>query len=204
MSQNVPVPDFSADDDDDAESSIGHRMRLRRKLRNLSLREVAGQSGLSIGQLSQIERGLSAPSLRSIRAICAALDMPVGWLFDDAGAALGPGADIVVRAAGRRTLDLGAKGMVKALLTPDSCPGIQMMEIVIRPGGSSGERPYNQVNGAKCGLVTEGALGLALDDAEYRLEEGDSFAFDATRWHRFWCDGDTACRVIWVTAPAFY
>lgn len=87
---------------------------------------------------------------------------------------------------------VGAKGMFKAILTSDTCPGIQMMEIVIRPGGSSGERPYNQTSGAKCGLVTEGILGLELDGTEYRLEAGDSFAFDATRWHRFWCAGRPA------------
>ncbi|MDD5324344.1 MAG: helix-turn-helix transcriptional regulator [Polaromonas sp.] len=31
--------------------------------------------------LSQIERGLSSPSLKSLTQICAALGIPLSWLF---------------------------------------------------------------------------------------------------------------------------
>jgi len=183
---------------------IGHRLRLRRKVRGLSLQAVAGRSGVSIGQLSQIERGISAPSPRALQAVCAALDMPVGWLFDSDGADDPADAGLIVRAGKRRVLDLGAKGMAKELLTPDAVPGIQMMRIVIRPGGASGDTPYNQGEGAKCGMVLRGLLGLELEGRRYELHAGDSFAFDATAWHRFWCAGAEDCEVIWVVTPAVY
>lgn len=183
---------------------FGRRLRLRRKVRGLSLQEVAAKSGVSIGQLSQIERGLSAPSLKSLGAVCAALDMPMGWLFDrPAGTPLAE-ADTIVRAGCRRFLDLGHKGMTKELLTPDAVPGIQMMRIVIRPGGSSGDEPYNNETGSKCGLVATGTLGLEVDGRRFRIERGDSFAFAARSMIRFWCEGDTPCEVIWVVTPAVY
>lgn len=184
-------------------SGVGHRLRLRRKVRRLSLQDVAERSGLSIGLVSQIERGLSTASLRSLNLICRALDMPMRWLFEcEAEAANDTG--VVVRASARRYMDLGSKGMAKELMSPDSIADIQMMRIVIQPGGSSGDSPYNHPTGAKCGTVLAGQLGLAVDGQEYQLGPGDSFAFKAISQHRFWCVGNAPCEVIWVVTPAVY
>lgn len=180
------------------------RLRLRRKVRGLSLQEVADRADVSIGLLSQIERGLTMPSVKSLKAICAALDMPVSWLFETPGEERQADADIVVRRDRRRVLDLGAKGMLKELLTPDSSTGIQMMHLVIRPGGSTGDSPYNHPQGAKCGTVLAGVLGLEIDGRVLKLGQGDSFAFEATRMIRFWAEGDEECHVIWVVSPAVY
>ncbi len=203
MNSNAPA---SSDDGIDQSGSGGHeiggRLRLRRKVRGLSLKDVAQRADVSIGLLSQIERGLTMPSVRSLGAICSALEMPVGWLFDSPDSA--DQSAIVVRHHQRRVLDLGSKGMVKELMTPDSCGGIQMMRLVIRPGGSTGETPYNHPLGAKCGTVLAGVLGLEVDGEVFRLAVGDSFAFDANRMIRFWCDGDQTTEALWVVTPAVY
>lgn len=183
-------------------NDIGSRIRRRRKVRGLSLKEVAERAEVSIGLVSQIERGLTMPSVRSLGAICGALEMPVGWLFDhpaplDAG-------QVLVRRHQRRVLDLGAKGMVKELMTPDSSTGIQMMRLIIRPGGSTGEAPYNHPVGAKCGTVLAGTLALEIDGEVHMVGAGDSFAFEAVRMIRFWCEGTEPAEVLWVVTPAVY
>lgn len=182
--------------------SLGARLRRRRKVRGLSLKEVARRAEVSTGLISQVERGLTMPSVRSLGAICGALEMPVGWLFDTADA--DETDDLVVRRHQRRVLDLGAKGMIKELMTPDSCTGIQMMRLVIRPGGSTGETPYNHPSGAKCGTVLSGQLMLEVDGDTRRLNAGDSFAFEATRMIRFWCEDSEAAEVLWIVTPAVY
>jgi len=190
--------------EDGAAAGIGLKLRLRRKVRGLSLREIAERSGLSIGLVSQIERGLTTPSLRSLKQICAALDMPMRWLFDTPDGAVAGENDVVVRANQRRHLDFGSKGMSKELMSPDSVPGIQMMRIVLQPGGSSGESPYNNPSGAKCGTVLAGEFGLEVDGQRHHLVTNDSFAFHATAQHRFWCIGDQPCEVLWIVSPAVY
>lgn len=182
--------------------SLGARLRRRRKVRGLSLKEVARRAEVSTGLISQVERGLTMPSVRSLGAICGALEMPVGWLFDTSDADDTDG--LVVRRPQRRVLDLGAKGMIKELMTPDSCTGIQMMRLVIRPGGSTGETPYNHPSGAKCGTVLCGQLMLEVDGDTRRLNTGDSFAFEATRMIRFWCEDSEAAEVLWIVTPAVY
>lgn len=185
----------------EAGTQIGRQLRERRKVRDLSLKDVAARAQVSVGLLSQVERGLSMPSVRSLGAICAALEMPVSWLFDRN---TDNPAHIVVRRHQRRTLDLGAKGLIKELMTPDSCSGIQMMRLLIRPGGSSGDTPYNHPSGSKCGTVLSGTLALEVNGVVNEIEPGDSFAFDAQEMIRFWAVGPNDADVLWVVTPAVY
>lgn len=188
----------------DAGADLGHRLRLRRKVRNMSLQEVADRAEISIGLLSQIERGLTTPSVRSLSAICRALEMPVGWLFDGTGPEDEADRGLIVRRHRRRTLDFGSRGMVKELMTPDECTGIQMMRMIFRPGGSSGEAPFFQAGGTRCGTVLSGVLGLEVDGREFTLEAGDSYAFEATRPMRCWCIGNEETVVLSIITPAVY
>lgn len=185
----------------DSTAAIGKKIRLRRRIRNRSLADVAEAAGLSIGLLSQIERGTSGASIRSLQLICQALNMPIGWVFDGEET---EHSDVIVTQASRRRLDFNANGMMKELLSSDSVPGIQLMRIVIQPGGNSGPEPYNAEKGAKSGLVLSGTLGLEVDKVEYTAATGDSFAFDATKMHRFWCVGTTPTELIWAVTPALY
>ncbi len=62
---------------------VGQQVRDLRKARRLSLKELSRVSGLSIGLLSQIERGTSSPSLRSLQALSKAFGVPAVWFFND-------------------------------------------------------------------------------------------------------------------------
>lgn len=181
-------------------SLIGEKLRLRRKQKRLSIKQVSEKSGISIGMLSLVERGRSMPSVRSMRAICDALEMPVRWLFENDFIDGAYEDDIVVRAGARRSINYDSHKLHKELLTPDTQADIQMLRFVLQPGSDSGE-PYKDAPGGKCGLVLRGRLGLELGGRSFIIEVGDSFAFDATQSVRFWCIGAEECEVIWVVAP---
>lgn len=201
MSQTDAVIQDLASRQADQATQIGERLRLRRKLRGLSLKQVAEGAGLSVGMLSQVERGLTVPSVKSMRAICAALDMPVIWLFEGTSDRPEEDSDIVVRQNARRDLHYNSGALRKEILTPDTQPQIQMLRFVMEPGADSGE-PYSNAEGGKCGLVIRGALGLELDGRKLVIRQGDSFAFPSQVMVRFWTIGDQTCEVIWVVAPA--
>jgi FixJ family two-component response regulator len=54
---------------------LGHRLKLLRVERNWSLKDLAGMTGVSVSQLSSIERGTHLPSMESMLALCQALDV---------------------------------------------------------------------------------------------------------------------------------
>lgn len=65
--------------------AFGSFLRAQRELANLSLREMARRTNVSNAYLSQIERGLHAPSVRVLRSIARALDLSTEVILAQAG-----------------------------------------------------------------------------------------------------------------------
>jgi len=65
--------------------ALGEVIRTQRKLAKLSLRELAQLSDLSNAYLSQLERGLHEPSIRVVKSLAAAFDLPAEVLLERAG-----------------------------------------------------------------------------------------------------------------------
>ena len=60
---------------------VGRRIRELRRARNFSLETVVARTDLSIGFVSQIERGLSSPSLRVLATLADVLGVGIAALF---------------------------------------------------------------------------------------------------------------------------
>ena len=60
---------------------LGQQIRALRRAQKLSLAQLAERSDLSIGNLSQIERGVRSPSVRSLQRLSECLKVPIADLF---------------------------------------------------------------------------------------------------------------------------
>ena len=90
--------------------ALGQVIRTQRQLAKLSLRELAALTDVSNAYLSQIERGMHQPSVRVLRAIAEALDVPPDSLLREAGlldpepeSADAPSTEAAIRADSRLT-----------------------------------------------------------------------------------------------------
>jgi len=61
---------------------LGTRLRAQRKVRTLTLRQLANKTGLSVSLISQIELGKSAASVATLRKLTTALGVTLSTLFD--------------------------------------------------------------------------------------------------------------------------
>jgi transcriptional regulator with XRE-family HTH domain len=180
---------------------LGQRLRLLRRERKLSVQTLAEAAALSVGMISQIERGLSTPSLRSLRLLGIALGVPISWFFADPDHSTPSGSPYVVRRGDRRLLRLTSTGVMKELLSPDTEGRLmEMYELTIEAGGSSGVDFYNH-EGEKAGVVVAGSLRLWLRDDLFTLDEGDSFQFPSPVPHRFDNPGRHLARILWINSP---
>jgi transcriptional regulator with XRE-family HTH domain len=69
----------------DSPSSLGEFIRRQRELSKMSMREFARLAGISNPYLSQIERGLRAPSEQVVNAIAETLKVSADNLYEEAG-----------------------------------------------------------------------------------------------------------------------
>jgi XRE family transcriptional regulator, stress-response regulator len=64
---------------------IGDVLRRARTSQGRTLREVSDSARVSLGYLSEVERGRKEPSSELLNAICDALDVPLSSVLTDAG-----------------------------------------------------------------------------------------------------------------------
>jgi transcriptional regulator with XRE-family HTH domain len=192
-----------AGSDSAADLWLGHQVRALRKAQKLSLAQLAERSDLSIGNLSQIERGVRSPSVRSLQRLSECLKVPIADLFQPRS--LPPAAEFgtIMRRKARPRLNLSKSGCHKELLTPVIPGTLQLLLVTLDPGGSSGEEYYTH-KGEEAGVVLAGAMKLWIEDQAYILKEGDSFRFKSTRRHRFESASTQTTRVIWAMTPPIY
>jgi transcriptional regulator with XRE-family HTH domain len=165
--------------------AVGMRLRDLRRKANLSLETVASRSGLSVGFLSQIERGLSSPSLRVLATLADIFGVGIAALFGNQANDGGSPHGVIIRATERAELKLWRSGISKQLLNPAGSDGkLNLFLVYMEPGGSTGDELYTH-DGEEAGLVLEGEMILTVDAETWRLKTGDSFRFASRRPHRF-------------------
>ena len=179
--------------------AVGRRIRDLRRVRQFSLETVAARTNLSIGFLSQIERGLSSPSLRVLATLADVLGVGIAALFGASPSADGTSDQVVTRGLQRPELKLWRTGVSKQLLSPASADNkLNLFLVHLEPGGSTGDELYTH-DGEEAGLVLDGEMMLTVDSETWSLKTGDSFRFASRRPHRFSNPAqDAKAVVLWV------
>jgi len=204
----------------DPETGLGPRLRLAREQRQLSVRELARRIGCSASLISQIERGVSVPSVGVLYSLATELDTSLDHLLFGAEprrpAGPAPGAEapgtvapgtvvpgtvapcIVQRAVGRNIIDL-ASGVRWERLTPGADAMTDFLEVIYSPGGhSTDERRPLRHDGHEYGLVISGTLQANVGFESYELGPGDSIAFDSSTPHEYLNKTGEPVHAIWV------
>jgi transcriptional regulator with XRE-family HTH domain len=169
---DVPTEEISA-------APLGQRIREMRAGRGLTLTALADETGLSTGLISQVERGLSDPSLETLRRIAKVLDVPIFSLFQQDG---GTSVQVVQRSR-RREVRSPDQDIVYSRISP----GHGRLEVLhgrLGPGSASAAEPWSHPS-EECVLVLSGAMIVEVSGSDYELGEGDSCYLDSTLPHRY-------------------
>lgn len=175
------------------DSGLGLRIRDLRKRRGVRLQQVADKIGRSVGFVSQIERGLSNPSVEDVSAIAELLGVDYRFFFTPTAE---PVHSLVVRPDERRSLSYRG-GISDQLLSPLMSGHFHMLLTELEPGARSSEEGSSH-EGEQGGYVLEGQLRLWVGDECLELKSGDSFQFQSSFAHHYLNPGDSVTRIVWV------
>jgi len=179
--------------------TLGADIRALRKARGLTLTDLGLILDRSVGWLSQVERGLSEPSIKDLRGMAKALDVSVSSLFRSDAPEHEQG--LIVRASARRPIGSRSAGLVEELLSPDLTDDFEVLHSTFEAGAEITEtvtRPTQEV-----GYIVSGKLELWIAGKTYTLNAGDSFRVrgEPFRWAN---PHAQPCIAIWVIAPPVY
>lgn len=182
----------------------GARIRSLRKLKGMTLMQLSQRTGLSHGYLSQIERGISQPSVSTLVEIAQTLGVTMQWLFSDPKRnAVDEGRERderLVRKHERVEIEY-QDGIVDQLLTPRSNNNLELIYSTYPPGTRS--EPYSH-RGHEAVLVLEGSMEVDVADDSYRLEAGDCLSFTSSEPHAHRNVGNGSAKVLWFITPASF
>lgn len=181
-------------------SVTGHDIRALRKARGMTLAELALRLGRSVGWLSQVERGLSVPSITDIRSFAEMFGVSISFFFGHEAASEAE-QGVIVRSGRRRALGTSESGLVEELLSPDLGGVFETLRSVFAAGASM-EKPVLRET-EEAGYLVSGLFEIEIDGTWHSLEPGDSFRFKAKpfRWRN---PGAENAVVVWVIAPPVY
>jgi len=166
------------------EQAIGHEVRILRKALGLTVSDIAGATGLSVGMLSKIENGNISPSLTTLQTLAKALGVPLTTLFqrfeERRGAVFvkaGEGVELERRGtrAGHQYNLLGH--------IATSASGVQVEPYLITLSTESDVFPTFQHEGLEFLYMLEGEVVYRHGDQLFPMQPGDSLFFDADAPH---------------------
>ena len=168
---------------------LGQRVQALRTDRELTLRELADRSDVSVSMLSSVERGEKAPTVVVLDRIAGGLDVTL--------ASLVAGSDveriIVRRAADQDRVDEPG-GWQRTILTP-VVPGVnfEWIRSTLPPGCDAGTVPAYAAGSHEFVAVASGTLTLRVGERELKLSAGDSAYFAADAPHGYANRGQSRC-----------
>src|SRR6266550_52088 len=199
----------------DLAGDIGRRLAAHRGRRGMRVAELAREVGVTPSLISQIERGMSRPSVSTLFAIAQALDVPVDAFFREpqqpvaadvqpdgppgpggadgpggagGGSPAGPGQ---VAADGRYVVRRGGRAVI------DIEGGVRWERLtrstldhldffeLVYEPGAESHPRQYTHPGTEMVLVMSGCLEITIGFERYLLEPGDSIDFPSSMPHRY-------------------
>ncbi|MEF9959559.1 MAG: cupin domain-containing protein [Niameybacter sp.] len=174
---------------------IGAKINQLRKKNGLTQEELADRCELSKGFISQVERGLTSPSIATLIDILECLGTNLKDFFNETSQ-----EKIVFTKEDvfeKEDKELG--NMITWLIPNAQKNDMEPILINIDPGCKALEQTPHE--GEEFGYVLFGTIYIHLGNKKFKAKKGDSFYFRPTGDHYLENAGKTKATVLWVATP---
>lgn len=161
---------------------IGEKIKSLRNIKEISIEELAENTGLTTEQITRIEENIDIPSLAPLIKIARALGVRLGTFLDDQDSESGP----VVCRKGEDSLSRSKTD--------------RHMEPFIIDIDENDETVFNQSahEGEEFIMVVKGMVEITYGKNTYVLEEGDTIYYDSIVPHHVHAYEGQAARILAV------
>ena len=176
------------------EEQIGAKIRNLRNQNGLTQEELADRTELTKGFISQMERGLTAPSVSTLLDIVECLGTNLSDFLHEENE-----LQIVYPKEDYLEKEDEHKNSITWLIATAQSRSMEPILVQLQPGQSMPEdKPHE---GEEFGYVLDGEIRLHYGEDVYTVRKGDSFIFPANRKHKI----SSACKkvssILWISSP---
>lgn len=171
--------------------ALVERLRARRKEIGLTMQQVADRAGLSVGFISQIERGITTPSLSSLVSVSRVLGLHVSEFLAQ------PRVDTGQTRHDERPVYAISPNTLSYERISASFPGSKLRCVIVHEPPGHRSEPISH-DGEELMFVMDGTITVELDGERTILQTGDSIHFPSTKTHSTWNHGDKPAAILWA------
>jgi transcriptional regulator with XRE-family HTH domain len=179
---------------------LGRRLKSVRLEKGLTLKEVELLSGVSMTHTSQIERGMTSPTIGALEKLARALDKTAGFFIDDGGLeeACYVGRD-------DRSVLLNEKCGIRFEGLTRGIAGGLLSLYFLHATPITHEPALRKHDGEEALTILKGTLHVILGEKRFHLKGGETLHFRSSTPHTFFSAARSGAEAIWVstTAPVF-
>jgi transcriptional regulator with XRE-family HTH domain len=175
---------------DDVSRRVSENLRRRRKLRDMSLDDLARASGVSRAALSQIETRKTNPTIGILWKIAVGLGLPFAELIGEPAST----ASVVRKSDSEVLRSVDGKFMSRPLAPSGASPLVELYELTLLKKAVHASEAHALGTREQI-VVLEGKLRMRVGENVYVLETGDSVSFLADVPHSYENAGPTTLRV---------
>ncbi len=160
--------------------NVGERLRELREARNISMRTLAGRSGLSANALSMIERGKASPSVSTLYKLADALGVSITTFF----ASDVERKQVVFLKGDARPHVSFSRGVFEGLGGEQFIGRVEPFMLTLENSANSGSRSMSHT-GHEFIFCLRGELEYQVERQLFHLQAGDSLLFAAHLKHKW-------------------
>lgn len=182
-------------------NDIGKKIKKLRTSKKLTLKELSEQTDLSIGFLSQLERGLTTVAIDSLGKIAKQLGVDLTYFFE----APKKSKKILLRSYEKEIFQVENNRFIKYNLSNNLEDKNFLPRLIeILPSDSNENLVSYQHEGEEFVYVLEGILTLILGEDEKELYPGDSAHYDSSVKHNWANYTSKPVRLLTVNTPNIF
>lgn len=179
---------------------IGTKIKTLRTAKNLTLKQLGEKTNLSVGFLSQLERGMSSIAIDSLEKIAEVLNVNLGSFFEENAE---QDMDPVMHSFSLRSTQVSAQ-IIQTVLSQDVL-AFQMLPRMFQLmpfANFEGEdlEMYSH-EGEEFIYVLEGIVTMRIGSREYTMYPGDSVHIHSNEEHNWMNVTNKVARLLSINSP---
>ncbi len=174
--------------------SIGIKLRQLRKMRDISLQQLAEETGMSYSYLSGLENDKHSISISTLQRLADFFDVELIHFLDTSE----DPPVFLLEESGKQ--EVTQDGILVNLITAESAKNMKVSFVTMPPNTPNERQVIRGEKGEEFISVLEGTLIFLIEGKRYVLHQGDSVFFASEREHALFTEAQPA-RIIQVSTP---
>lgn len=176
--------------------NVGSKLRSLRKIRDISLQQLAEETGMSYSYLSGLENEKYSISIVNLQRLARYFNVDLIQFLDTRD------VDTVLVRKGEEQDHMTADGIFYNVITSNQGKNLQISQVTLPPNAPSERNIHKHNKGQELIIAQEGEVIVMVESSRYQLREGDLVLFDSDVEHCIFTE-EIGAKILIVSSPPY-